>query len=208
MCEVTNCFRRNRERRIKKVCLFVFLIWILIFLYVCILRNASLRFRSAPCYCYGRLAVGQIENLSSSKQWGNRRRWDTSDDTHAAVFEFYMGLLENLVMFCSPRLTLKPINLFSLEYDVFMPGRCNIFGCKGNYPGEPYSPVTPFPSKKNERDERERWILASPNDPVKLCQLEQIWACKSHFECGFVKTRGEHVLLAHQQFSQGIQTLA
>ena len=63
-----------------------------------------------------------------------------------------------------------------------MPKRCNIFGCNGNYEGQPYTPVTSFP---DDPEERERWILACPNDPVKLRKLKEIWTCKSDFECCF-----------------------
>ena len=42
-----------------------------------------------------------------------------------------------------------------------MPMKCNMFNRKGNYPGEPYSPVVKFPS---DADERERWNFACPTD--------------------------------------------
>ena len=58
-----------------------------------------------------------------------------------------------------------------------MPNRCNIYNCKGNY-AAPYVKVFKFPTVPAER---ERWILACPNDPEKLRSLKQIFACKSHF---------------------------
>ena len=67
-----------------------------------------------------------------------------------------------------------------------MPNRCNIYNCKGNY-SAPYTKVFKFPTGPAER---ERWILACPNDPAKLRSLAQIFACKSHFT-EFVSTRGE-----------------
>ena len=67
-----------------------------------------------------------------------------------------------------------------------MPKKCNMFNCKGNYPGEPYSPVVKFPS---DADERERWILACPTDHDRLRSLKEIFACKTHFS-NFIKARG------------------
>ena len=61
-----------------------------------------------------------------------------------------------------------------------------MYKCKGNYPGQPYSPTATFPS---DPVERERWILACPTDHEKLRSLEEINACKSHFT-EFKKARG------------------
>ena len=69
------------------------------------------------------------------------------------------------------------------------PNRCNIFNCKGNYPGEPYNETTKFPTAEKEPQEREWWILACPNEPDSLRSLKNIWACKSHFT-EFTKARG------------------
>ena len=70
-----------------------------------------------------------------------------------------------------------------------MAPKCNMYNCNGNYPGQPYSPYTTFPSKETEPEERERSILACPTDHVRLRGLAEIYACKSHFE-RFIKTRG------------------
>ena len=40
-----------------------------------------------------------------------------------------------------------------------MPCRCNVFGCRGNYPGEPYMKTVSFPKDPNER---KKWIDAMP----------------------------------------------
>ena len=66
-----------------------------------------------------------------------------------------------------------------------MPNRCNIYNCNGNF-DEPYVPVTKFPTDPTER---ERWILACPNEPDSLRSLKEIWACKSHFAM-FERCRG------------------
>lgn len=67
-----------------------------------------------------------------------------------------------------------------------MPKRCNMFNCKGNYPGEAYSPVVKFPSDPLEK---ERWILACLTDHERLWALKENYACKSHFKI-FVKAKG------------------
>ena len=67
-----------------------------------------------------------------------------------------------------------------------MPKKCNMFNCRGNYPGEEYSPVVKFPS---DAQERERWILSCPTDHERLRSLTEIYACRSHFT-KFVTFRG------------------
>ena len=46
-----------------------------------------------------------------------------------------------------------------------MPKRCADYGCRGNYLGEPYTPVVRFPTGMTERN---KWIEAMPNDPGSL----------------------------------------
>ena len=43
-----------------------------------------------------------------------------------------------------------------------MPRRCSCFGCRGNYDGTTYVKVISFPK---DPEERERWMLAMPNEP-------------------------------------------
>ena len=68
-----------------------------------------------------------------------------------------------------------------------MPKRCNCYGCFGNYPHEPYTKVVSFPKDPNER---ERWILAMPNEPNRLRSLKQIYICESHFDCDWTTCKG------------------
>ena len=68
-----------------------------------------------------------------------------------------------------------------------MPKRCAAYNCRGNYIGEPYTPVVSFPT---DDDERKRWIEAMPNDPGSLTDRKEIFVCASHFECKWVTVRG------------------
>ena len=45
-----------------------------------------------------------------------------------------------------------------------------------------------FPSEEADPETRRKWIAALPNDPASL--PKQIWACATHFEGEWVKTRG------------------
>lgn len=67
-----------------------------------------------------------------------------------------------------------------------MPKKCNVYGCRGKYRGEPYTKVVPFPSDGVERN---RWIDAMPNDRSSLLQLKQIYACVHHFDCDWVTVK-------------------
>ena len=51
-----------------------------------------------------------------------------------------------------------------------MPHRSAVYGCCGNYTGEPYSDVVKFPSKDNVEAKKiqDTWISAMPNDPKTL----------------------------------------
>ena len=71
-----------------------------------------------------------------------------------------------------------------------MPRSCNVFGCRGNYPGQPYSKVVSFPDKSKELDEWKRWISAMPNDRASLESLKEIWVCTTHFDCAWKTIRG------------------
>ena len=68
-----------------------------------------------------------------------------------------------------------------------MPKRCAAYNCRGNYIGEPYTPVVSF---STDDDERKRWIDAMPNDPGSLTDRKEIFVCASHFECKWVTVRG------------------
>ena len=68
-----------------------------------------------------------------------------------------------------------------------MPKACNVFGCRGNYRGEPYSPVVKCP---RDPDIRQRWLDSMPNDRASLENLKEIWVCRRHFDCEFVKSQG------------------
>ena len=61
-----------------------------------------------------------------------------------------------------------------------MPKKCNVYGCRGNYRGEPYTKVVSFPTDEVDRN---RWIEAMPNECSSLLQLKQIYACVCHFHC-------------------------
>ena len=49
-----------------------------------------------------------------------------------------------------------------------MPRICDVHGCRGNYPGEPYSKVVSVPYKNKDIDDWERWIAAMPNERASL----------------------------------------
>ena len=51
-----------------------------------------------------------------------------------------------------------------------MPNKCNVYGCRGNYRGEPYTKVIEFP---HDEAERNRWIDAMPNDRSSLEKLKK-----------------------------------
>ena len=65
-----------------------------------------------------------------------------------------------------------------------------VHGCRGNYPGDPYSKVDSFPDKDEYPDEWERWIEAMPNKRKTLEELKEIWLCATHFNCEWKKVRG------------------
>ena len=52
-----------------------------------------------------------------------------------------------------------------------MPRRCAVYGCRGNYKGEPYTKTVSFPS---EKETRQKWIAAMPNDPASFLEKEEI----------------------------------
>ena len=68
-----------------------------------------------------------------------------------------------------------------------MPKKCNVYGCRGNYRGEPYTKVVSFPTDEVERN---RWIEAMINEVSSLLQLKQIYACVRHFECEWITVKG------------------
>ena len=77
--------------------------------------------------------------------------------------------------------------LVRLKDTTKMPKKCNVYGCHGNYRGEPYTKSAPFPKDKEERS---RWIDATPNDRSRLLKRREIYACLHHFDCDWVKMRG------------------
>ena len=68
-----------------------------------------------------------------------------------------------------------------------MSRRCNVFGCRGNYLGEPCMKTVSFPKDPNER---KKWIDAMPNERSSLSQLSEIHVCKSRFTCDWVTAHG------------------
>ena len=50
--------------------------------------------------------------------------------------------------------------------------KCNVYGYRGNYPGEPYTKIVSFPEEYP--DEWERWIEAMPNERKTLEELKEI----------------------------------
>ena len=52
--------------------------------------------------------------------------------------------------------------------------KCNAFGCRSNYKGEPYTKVVEFSTHEVERN---RWKDARPNDRFSLLKLKKIYAC-------------------------------
>ena len=68
-----------------------------------------------------------------------------------------------------------------------MPRRCSCFGCRGNYDGTPYVKVISF---SKDPEERERWILAMPNEKESLRRLKEIYICETHFNCEWVSVKG------------------
>ena len=76
-----------------------------------------------------------------------------------------------------------------------MPHRCAVYGCHGNYTGEPYSDVVKFPSKANVEDKkiRDTWNSAMPNNLKTLIKRKPIYICKKHFDpnCKWIIIRGK-----------------
>ena len=68
-----------------------------------------------------------------------------------------------------------------------MPKRCAVYGCWGNYRGQPYTRVVRFPTEEAERD---RWIKAMPNAGSSLTGRRDLYVCASHFDCEWVVSRG------------------
>ena len=68
-----------------------------------------------------------------------------------------------------------------------MPKCCVVYNCRGNFIGEPYTPVVRFP---NDIDERKRWIGAMPNNSGSLNDRREIFVCSSHFECKWSSVNG------------------
>ena len=68
-----------------------------------------------------------------------------------------------------------------------MPKLCAVFGCRGNYKGQPYNRLVRFPTDENERL---RWIAAMSNASTNLKHRRDIFVCALHFECEWV-TREE-----------------
>ena len=66
-----------------------------------------------------------------------------------------------------------------------MPRHCVVYGCRGNFKWEPYTKTVSFPS---EKETRQKWRAAMPNDPASL--LEEIWVCVTHFEGEWATARG------------------
>ena len=68
-----------------------------------------------------------------------------------------------------------------------MPKRCAAFHCRGNYDGEPYTPVVRFPADPSEK---ELWIEVMPNNSESLRNRKELYICASHFDCKWVKAQG------------------
>ena len=67
--------------------------------------------------------------------------------------------------------------------------KCSVYGCRGNYKGEPYSPIVSA-SKTKYPEDRLRWIAAMPNERSELEEREEIRVCKSHFDCEWYSVQG------------------
>ena len=61
-----------------------------------------------------------------------------------------------------------------------MVNKCSVYGCKTNYKDHPYIKVVSLPKDKEERN---RWIDAMPNERSSLLKLKQIYVCEIHFDC-------------------------
>ena len=72
---------------------------------------------------------------------------------------------------------------------VIMPRRCSVFGCNGNFDGQPYS-QTVSASRERYPEDREKWIAALPNERKELERLKEIHVCKSHFNCEWYRVQG------------------
>ena len=68
-----------------------------------------------------------------------------------------------------------------------MPLRCAVYGCRGNYRGEPYTKTVSFPT---DEETRSKWITTLPNDSRTLVGRKEIWICITHFEGEWVTMRG------------------
>ena len=55
-----------------------------------------------------------------------------------------------------------------------MPRRCAVYGCCGNYRGEPYTKTVSFPT---DEETRSKWITAPPNDSRTFVGRKEIWIC-------------------------------
>ena len=55
-----------------------------------------------------------------------------------------------------------------------MSRQCAVYGCRGNYKGEPYTKCVSFPT---DEETRLKWISALPNDPSTLLERKNIWIC-------------------------------
>ena len=66
--------------------------------------------------------------------------------------------------------------------------KCAVFGCRGNYKGEPYSPVVKFP--ENDPNTKNLWLDSMPNDRKSLEDKKTIYICLKHFDCPLVKVKG------------------
>ena len=86
-----------------------------------------------------------------------------------------------------------------------MPKKCNVYGCRGNYRGEPYTEVVPFPTDEVERN---RWIDAMPNEHSSLLQLKQIYACAHHFDCEWITVKVGNDQANHHPFFQELHSCA
>lgn len=68
-----------------------------------------------------------------------------------------------------------------------MPKRCAVYGCQGNYRGQPYTKVVRFPEDELEHD---RWIKAMPNAGPSLVGRRNLYICATHFDCEWITYRG------------------
>ena len=86
-----------------------------------------------------------------------------------------------------------------------MSKKCNVYGCRRNYRGEPYTKVISFPTDEVERN---CWIEAMPNERSSLLQLKQIYACVRHFYCEWITVKGGKDQVIHHPFFLAFQSHA